>query len=49
MYSYEDYLLDALETVIYRELPEEGIYQAVIDQAHLLAGDSPEIYDSVKY
>tara|TARA_R110000782_G_scaffold268615_5_gene365291 strand:- start:2503 stop:2652 length:150 start_codon:yes stop_codon:yes gene_type:complete len=49
MNSYEDYLLDALETVIYRELPEEGIHQAIIDQAHLLAGDSPDIYDAIQF
>lgn len=39
MNSYEDYLIEALETVIHHDVPDEVIHQAVVDQAKLMAGD----------
>ncbi len=49
MHSYEDYLLEALEAVCYQDVPEEGMQEAIVDQARLLAGDSPDIYDSLQF
>ena len=36
--DYEHYILDALETVMTWELPEEDIPKAINDQARLMAG-----------
>lgn len=35
-------LLDALETVIARELPDEDLADALNDQVRLISGDDPE-------
>ena len=37
--TYQDYLLDAIDTVAGWELPEEDFAQAVNDQARLMAGE----------
>jgi hypothetical protein len=41
MYT-QDYLLDALETVLAWDIPEEDLADAVNDQARLMAGINPE-------
>ena len=49
MYSYENYLLDAIEVVSTWDLPEEGFADAVNAQAKLMAGvppDEPWCFDS---
>ena len=42
MFTYQDYIPDAVQTVDAWELPEAEWRQAVIDQAHLMAGDHLE-------
>ena len=42
MTTYQDYIPEAVEAVNAWELPEEEWRQAVIDQAHLMAGDHLE-------
>ncbi|WP_165787132.1 hypothetical protein [Pseudohalioglobus lutimaris] len=42
MTTHNDYIPDAIEAVNAWELPEEEWRQAVIDQAHLMAGDQLE-------
>ena len=45
MYTYENYLLDAIETVsAWDDLPESEFGNAVTDQARLLAGIQPDEY-----
>ena len=39
---YQDYLLDAIDTVMTWEIPEEDFAQAVNDQAKLMAGFDPD-------
>ena len=39
---FECYLLDAIDLVLGRDLPDEVFADAVIDQARLKAGISPE-------
>ena len=40
--NYQDYLSDALELVAAWEIPDEDFAEAVIDQAKLMAGISPD-------
>ena len=42
MQNFQNYLLDAIDTVAAWELPEEDFAKAVNDQAHLMAGDYPD-------
>ena len=44
MYTYENYLLDAIETVCTWDLPEEDLANAITFQARLLAGIQPDEY-----
>ena len=44
MKNYQDYLIDAIDTVMAWELPEEDFAVAVNQQARLLAGDLPDIW-----
>ena len=43
---YEDYIINALETVITWDLPEEDIHKTILDQACLLSGGTPELSNS---
>lgn len=43
MTTYQDYIPDAVESVNAFELPESEWRQAVLDQAHLMAGDHLEL------
>ena len=40
--NYEDYIPDALELVLARDLPAEALADAVNDQARLMAGLYPD-------
>ena len=44
--NYEDYIPDALELVLARDLPAEALADAVNDQAKLMAGYYPEEFQA---
>ena len=44
MNNYETYLIDALDLVSAWELPDEDLADAVVAQAKLMAGISPDAY-----
>ncbi len=42
MQNFQNYLIDAIDTVSAWELPQEDFAQAVNNQARLMAGDFPD-------
>jgi len=44
MYTPEDYLSDAIESVSAWNLSDDEFYQAVNDQAYLMSGMTPDHY-----